>query len=319
MSKYNQSVLTTAGVALAKKAAAGDAKFAITRVASSAVDLSDKSIEELREVSELPNIMQYGKLLDAKDVESDNVVIGISCRFTNEGLKDTYDVNTVGIYAKEDGTDQDFLFAIATAKNAEHMPDFSDLVLYRFSLNFYVVVGESANVTVWVDDKTVVSAKTFEKFKADNKQQFADFKKQIDDAKKEFQQGLADAGKVETVSVDGGNKIQPVNKNINLALKDKYVSQNELIAKLPNFKFATEFNPVTNKITIDVNKYNSHTIVTPEGLRAIAEKVNEAYEKTQTIEKTQTLFKEFSTQTEADTWIAEANPGQLRIAHVVTN
>lgn len=222
MSKYNQSVLTDAGLALAKKANAGEAKFKITRVATSSTNLSDKSVEELQKVAELPNIMQYGKILDADDVETDNVALGISCRFTNEGLKNGYDVQTVGLFAQEEGTDHDFLFALATAVAPEHMPDFGDLVLYRFSLNFYVVVGRTSAVTVWVDDKTVVSVKKFEDHIKEANSKIEALKKQLED-------GLKQAGKVETVSVDGGVKIQPVDKNIDLPLNLKdYATKQDL-------------------------------------------------------------------------------------------
>lgn len=464
MSKYNQSVLTDAGLALAKKANAGEAKFKITRVATSSTNLSDKSVEELQKVAELPNIMQYGKILEANDVETDNVALGISCRFTNDGLKNGYDVQTVGLFAQEEGTDHDFLFALSTAVAPEHMPDFSDLVLYRFTLNFYVVVGRTSAVTVWVDDKTVVTIKKFE-------DHIKDANAQIEALKKQLEEAIKEGGKVKGTKINDGSVVEPDNQGIlnlivnsdriqdfpeditdlnnlkdtgtyqlaNLSVpqalhllngpehfpgigkpqyrcglikvieysnyngsssifqiyfhstftyifyrsldinqkwhpwrlintnelsdddikelinkkadtssvytkdqlytKDEVYSKEEVNtqnskaiktiegngpdasgeAKLPNFKFATAFNPVSKEVTTDTNKYDSHTVVTPEALSALAEKVNAAYDMAKYARDNTFLVKAFhkADEAKAEAWCAE-DPLK-REAHILDN
>ena len=71
MSKYNKTVLTNAGLDLAIKAARGKAKFTITKTAASANNLADKKIEELQKLTELPNIVQYGQIVDVADSTQD--------------------------------------------------------------------------------------------------------------------------------------------------------------------------------------------------------------------------------------------------------
>lgn len=167
MSKYNKSVLTDAGMDLAKRANAGKAKFVITRTASTAEDLSKKTTDELEKLTDLPSIAQWGKIQDTEGVESDNTVLGVSLRYDNQDLKKGYPINAVGIYVKEEGKDKDFLYAITTADQPDYMPDFSDQVLYRFNLQMFLVVGRAATVNVLVDDDTAVSMNKFNKHVAE--------------------------------------------------------------------------------------------------------------------------------------------------------
>ena len=84
MSQYNKTVLTRAGLELAKRANAGQAKFGITRAVTSADDWSHKTVQDLEEVTTIPNIMQQGTIMDTDEVESNNSVIGVSLCFTNK-------------------------------------------------------------------------------------------------------------------------------------------------------------------------------------------------------------------------------------------
>lgn len=203
MSKYNKTVLTQAGLDLAKRANAGQAKFKVTRAVTSADDLGSTPIQQLERMTEIPNIMQEGKILDAEEVESDNAVIGVSLRFTNEGLTNGYKIRIIGLYVKEDGQTNDFLYAVSTAVEPEYMPDYNDNVLYRFNTQLYLVIGRAQNVTVVVDDKTVVSVKKFN-----------DFKEEVD---KKIEQ----AGKVKKARINEGEIVEPDDQGVlNLLVND---------------------------------------------------------------------------------------------------
>ena len=163
MSKYNKTVLTNAGLDLAIKAARGKAKFTITKTAASANNLADKKIEELQELTELPNIVQYGQIVDVADSTQDkNVVIGVGLYFNNQDLTQSYDLNTIALFAKEEGSDKEILYGLTTAVEPETMPDFQDEVLFKFNLTMYVVVGRTDNVTVKVVEDGVVTDKKLE-------------------------------------------------------------------------------------------------------------------------------------------------------------
>ena len=167
MSQYNKTVLTRAGLELAKKANAGQAKFGITRAVTSADDWSGKTTQDLEEVTAIPNIMQQGTIMDAEEVESNNSVIGVSLRFTNKDLSTGYQIRVIGLYVKEEGQKDDFLYAVSTAVSPEYMPGFGDKVLYRFNMQMYLVIGKAQAVNVVIDDGTVVTHGQFDKYKGE--------------------------------------------------------------------------------------------------------------------------------------------------------
>ena len=167
MSQYNKTVLTRAGLELAKRANAGQAKFGITRAVSSAEDWSDKSAQDLEEVTTIPNIMQQGTIMDTNEVESNNSVIGVSLCFTNKNLSTGYQIKVIGLYVKEEGQENDFLYAVTTAITPEYMPSFADKVLYKFNMQMYLVIGKAQAVNVVIDEGTAVTRTQFNKYKVE--------------------------------------------------------------------------------------------------------------------------------------------------------
>ena len=167
MSQYNKTVLTHAGLALAKRANAGQAKFGITRAVTSADDWSNKTVQDLEEVTTIPNIMQQGTIMDTDEVESNNSVIGVSLCFTNKNLSTGYQIRIIGLYVKEEGQKNDFLYAVTTAVTPEYMPDFNDKVLYRFNMQMYLVIGNAQSVNVVINDGTAVTHGQLDKYKAE--------------------------------------------------------------------------------------------------------------------------------------------------------
>lgn len=163
MSKYNKVILTDAGLELASKAAKGKAKFTITKTAATAEKLADKSEKELQQLTELPNIEQYGEIKDVADTaHKGGVVIGVGLHFDNKDITKGYDLNTIGVYAREEGSDHELLYAITTAIEPETLPDYQNEVLFDFNITMYVVVGRSDNVTVTVSEEGLVTDKIFE-------------------------------------------------------------------------------------------------------------------------------------------------------------
>lgn len=167
MSQYNKTVLTRAGFELAKKAHAGQAKFEITRAVSSAEDWSDKSAQDLEEVTTIPNVMQNGTIMDIEEIESNNAAIGVSLKFTNKDLINGYYVRIIGLYVKEEGTKNEILYAITTAVLPEYIPSFADKVLYKFNMQMYLVIGKAQAVNVVIDEGTAVTRNQFDKYKVE--------------------------------------------------------------------------------------------------------------------------------------------------------
>ncbi|APX72724.1 phage tail protein [Companilactobacillus allii] len=158
MAEYNETILTATGLDLASRAANGKTKFVITRAASTEVDLSSKSESELQALTTLPSEAQAGSIENqTENVPNSNAVIGTEILFTNDGINKSYVINAIGLYAREDGSDTEILYAINTAIDPESMPDFAKQVLFQFRFTIYVVVGRTENVTVKVDPTGMAS------------------------------------------------------------------------------------------------------------------------------------------------------------------
>ncbi|PJZ16929.1 hypothetical protein BHU41_08140 [Lactobacillus crispatus] len=228
MSQYNKTVLTNAGLELAKRANAGQAKFEITRAVTSADDWSHKTVQDLEEVTTIPNIMQQGTIMDTDEVESNNSVIGVSLCFTNKNLNTGYQIRIIGLYVKEEGQENDFLYAVTTAVTPEYMPSFADKVLYRFNMQMYLVIGNAQSVNVVINDGASVTHGQFDKYKGEVT---ANLKK-IENAHKEDMSHV-----VKSASINGGGEILPDETGkLELVVPDpdlsKYVSLEQLTETL---------------------------------------------------------------------------------------
>ncbi|WP_041815660.1 hypothetical protein [Levilactobacillus brevis] len=165
MSKYNDTVLTTEGTRLATLAANGKTHYVITRAVATGDDLSDLTDEQLAALTKLPNEVQEGSIVEQVDDPSgSDGVIGTRVQFMNQGLNKSYSMNALGVYAKEDGHDQEVLFSVMTAESqhAQYMPDFADKVVLRFGITIFVIVGDKANVTVKLDPDGLATIKFVE-------------------------------------------------------------------------------------------------------------------------------------------------------------
>lgn len=228
MSQYNKTVLTNAGLELAKRANAGQAKFEITRAVTSADDWSNKTIQDLEEATAIPNIMQQGTIMDAEEVESNNSVIGVSLCFTNKDLSTSYQIRVIGLYVKEEGQDKDFLYAVTTAVSPEYMPGFGDKVLYRFNMQMYLVIGKAQAVNVVINEGTAVTHGQFDKYKGEVSEDL----KRIEENHKEDMSHV-----VKSASINDGDEILPDEAGkLKLVVPDpdlsKYVSLEQLTETL---------------------------------------------------------------------------------------
>lgn len=165
MSKYNDTILTTEGTRLATLAANGKTHYVITRAVATGDDLSDLTDEQLAALTKLPNEVQEGSIVEqVDDPGGSDGVIGTRVQFMNQGLNKSYSMNALGVYAKEDGHDQEVLFSVMTAEDqhAQYMPDFADKVVLRFGITIFVIVGDKANVTVKLDPDGLATIKFVE-------------------------------------------------------------------------------------------------------------------------------------------------------------
>lgn len=259
MSQYNKTVLTHAGLELAKRANAGQAKFGITRAVTSADDWSNKTVQDLEEVTTIPNIMQQGTIMDTDEVESNNSVIGVSLCFTNKNLNTGYQIRIIGLYVKEEGQENDFLYAVTTAITPEYMPSFADKVLYRFNTQMYLVIGNAQSVNVVINEGTAVTHGQLDKYKGEVSEDL----KRIEENHKEDMSHVA-----KSASVNGGAEILPDSTGkLNLVVPDpdlsKYVSLEQLTEMLQVKADVADVNSKIKAVTDLANtKANSADVYT---------------------------------------------------------
>ena len=259
MSQYNKTILTNAGLELAKRANAGQAKFEITRAVTSADDWSNKTIQDLEEVTAIPNIMQQGTVMDTEEVESNNSVIGVSLCFANKNLSTGYQIRIIGVYVKEEGQENDFLYAVTTAVTPEYMPDFNDKVLYRFNMQMYLVIGKAQAVNVVINDGASVTHGQFDKYKGEVT---ADLEK-LENTHKEDMSHVA-----KSASINGGAEILPDSAGkLNLVVPDpdlsEYVSLEQLTEILQAKADVADVNKQIKAVTDLANtKANSADVYT---------------------------------------------------------
>ena len=165
--------------------------------------------------------------MDANEVESNNSVIGVSLCFTNKNLSTGYQIRIIGLYVKEEGQENDFLYAVTTAITPEYMPSFADKVLYRFNMQMYCVIGKAQAVNVVIDDGTAVTHGQFDKYKDEiNKSIEAVAEAHTEDMKKV----------VKSATINGGAKVTPDGDgNLALVVPDPDLSdlahKSELVPK----------------------------------------------------------------------------------------
>ncbi|WP_024746631.1 hypothetical protein [Levilactobacillus namurensis] len=165
MAKYNNSVLTTAGLALANRAAKGVTKFKITKVTSTADVVADSTITAL---TKLPNEVQVGTITGEQPLpDGDGTITGTKVLFVNHKLQTSYRINAVGLYAVEEGGPE-FLYAVITAVEPEFMPDFSDQVLMEFGMTIYIVVGQVESMSIVVAPESFATVAYVDKAIADH-------------------------------------------------------------------------------------------------------------------------------------------------------
>ena len=303
MSQYNKTVLTHAGLELAKRANAGQTKFGITRAVTSADDWSNKTVQDLEEVTTIPNIMQQGTIMDTDEVESNNSVIGVSLCFTNKNLSTGYQIRIIGLYVKEEGQENDFLYAVTTAIAPEYMPNFADKVLYRFNTQMYLVIGNAQSVNVVINEGTAVTHGQLDKYKAEVTGNL----KALENTHKEDMSHVA-----KSASINGGAEILPDSTGkLNLVVPDpdlsEYVSLEQLTEILQAKADVADVDSKIKTVT-DLANTKANTVDVDSKIKTVTDLAN-----------TKANSADVYTKTETDNQIASIDFGKIKFRKQYVN
>lgn len=156
MASYNDTILTNNGISILNRVLAGKCTITFTRAVSSIADYSGKTLSELQALTSLANIEQNG-VATRFDVRS-KTMVSIDLLFTNKNLQNSYEIKTIGLYAKASDSSTEVLYAVATASDPETMPAYVDQKLAKFTLTLYTKVGQADKTSITITDEGVVKS-----------------------------------------------------------------------------------------------------------------------------------------------------------------
>lgn len=156
MASYNDTVLTNNGIAILNRVLAGKCTITFTRAVSSIADYSGKTLSELQALTSLDSVEQNG-VATRFDVRR-KTMVSIDLLFTNKDLQSSYEIKTIGLYAKASDSSTEVLYAVATASDPETMPAYVDQKLAKFTLTLYTKVGQADKTSITITDEGVVKS-----------------------------------------------------------------------------------------------------------------------------------------------------------------
>lgn len=148
MAEFNKLTITNKGQALMAKLIAGKTTVEFTKVSSSTNVYTEAQILAL---TSLANIKQTVKI--SKITRTNNVAVQIEAAMENSNLTSGYDMNSIGLYAK-DPDEGEILYAVAsvaTTDKGAYMPPFNGLSVSGAFLKLTTTVSNSNNVSLTVD------------------------------------------------------------------------------------------------------------------------------------------------------------------------
>lgn len=150
MADFNNAVMTTEGVSLLAKTAAGSARIKFTKLAtgSGTYTETEKMVENLQVRTSLKEPKQEVPFSSISMVSA--TCIKLTAIISNETLISGYHVNEVGIFAVDemDRDAEPILYSIAVANVADYLPPYNGLVISTISQEYYATVNNSSEVVI---------------------------------------------------------------------------------------------------------------------------------------------------------------------------
>ena len=145
MAEFNKAVSTNVGLQLIASALANNKQIQFTKVSTSSNIYPSEQIPNL---TSLANVKQTSEISNT-EIRNDTQ-INLQAIVQNESITEGYEVNSIGIYAKETGTTNEILYAVASVSE-------SGKGAYIPAYNNITVAGIELNINIAVTDKSVVS------------------------------------------------------------------------------------------------------------------------------------------------------------------
>lgn len=148
MAEFSRLVITKKGQALITKVLAGTAKdVEFTRIAASQAEFP--SVDELENVTELPEIMQEAEI--SRKTQTNEVALKLETAFSNHDLTVGYPMNTLGLFAVDPDEGEILYAACAETSGYCYMPPYNGITVSGAYIRLITTVGNADNVTLEVN------------------------------------------------------------------------------------------------------------------------------------------------------------------------
>ena len=146
MAEFKSVIITKQGQALMANALSGSGNIRFTRL-----DVSDKiyADEELETLTAVSDVKQSTSINHVSKVNE--VAVKLEAVITNEELAAGYHMQTVGLFASAEDTDEEVLYGVMIAEKAGWMPAYNGIGVSSAMFDLYVTVGNAENVSVEIN------------------------------------------------------------------------------------------------------------------------------------------------------------------------
>ncbi|TPR12406.1 fibronectin type III domain-containing protein [Apilactobacillus timberlakei] len=142
---FRNTVLTNKGFDISNKASIGKTQFEIFKAVSTDADLTGYKVEDLKNLTTLPNEINSGHLTDYDTNEKS--ISAIQTVFDNSDYKDGYLVRAAGLYGK-DADGNVFLHSITISDSPVVIPAVSSNIFDGLKLLISIISTDSKNMNV---------------------------------------------------------------------------------------------------------------------------------------------------------------------------
>lgn len=152
MATFERALITTKGKEFISRIIANETQLIFTRLEASDYVYSD--IVDIKNIQSIDNPKQT---VNISNVSKEGTKVKIHAVFTNEGLANSYNMNVIGIYAK-DSNNEEILFAVLTSKNGDVMTSRQGSAVTSITFDLIFNISDTQNVSITVNNNALATA-----------------------------------------------------------------------------------------------------------------------------------------------------------------
>ncbi|TPR21457.1 fibronectin type III domain-containing protein [Apilactobacillus timberlakei] len=153
---FKDTVLTNKGFDVSNRAALGQTQFSIFKAVSTDFDLTNYKIEDLKNLTSLPNEIDSGTILDYDSPQNSISVINLD--FNNSQFKQGYTIRAIGLYGKSADGDV-FLHSLTVSDTPVVVPEISGNVFDGVKHSISIFSGNNKNMNVNIQQTSNATVK----------------------------------------------------------------------------------------------------------------------------------------------------------------